>query len=278
MGQWKIGYPGELHNAASYDAGKLLYNRFGVLPISLSTNTMCRAVGQINSVGDPGGSVLTCKNITNYPNIANTIFSGAPTVFEIDEFNNGYVRFLSGVCENKVYKVDDTTATELDTDTDLVTAGVLPDDYFEVVSGSITFEFPSKRNPTRRDFKRTFKGSSFRFPFYEGGIVIPIGYEPDDFVIMTYLTDERDADRLEIICSHLLDYKGFDGMYSTGGASDNSDGLAPMVLETGSNDIKNQYLVYINDYKIVKDSKRSDDFWEVMIHFMNYSRPSYRGI
>ncbi len=67
-------------------------------------------------------------------------------------------------------------------------------------------------------------------------------------------------------------------MYSTGGSGDNSEGLAPMVLETGTHDIRHQFLVYMNDYKIVKDGKRGNDFFEVMLHFMNYSRPLYRGI
>lgn len=278
MGQWKLGYPNSLDGAASYSAGKALYDKYGVIAITHDAITMCRAVGQVNSVGDPGGSVITAKNITNYPNVANTIFDSAPTSFETDEFNNGFIRMLNGVCENKVYKVDDTTTTTLDTNTDLVTAGVLPDDYFECVTGSCTFTFPSGRNPTRRDYKRTFKGSSIRFPYYSGGLVTPTGFEQDDMVIMTYFTDERDADRLEVFLNHLLDYVGMDGLYSTGVSGDNDEGLAPMVLETGSSDIRNQYLVYMTDYKIIKDAKRSDDVWEVMIHLQNFSRPMYKGI
>ena len=278
MGQWKIFYPNNLDGATSYDNGKSLYDKYGVIAITNDPITMCHAVGQVDSVGDPGGSVITAKNITNYPNIANTTFSGAPDVFEVGEFNNGYVRMLNGVCKNKVYKIDDTTTTTLDTNTDLLTAGVLPDDYFECVTGSCTFTFPAGRNPNRRDIKRTFKGSSVRFPYYSGGMVTPTGFEQDDIVIMTYFTDERDADRLEVFLNHLLDYKGFDGLYSVGVKGDNDEGLAPMVLETGSADIRNQFLVYMTDYKIIKDAKRSDNIWEVMIHLQNYSRPMYRGI
>lgn len=51
-----------------------------------------------------------------------------------------------------------------------------------------------------------------------------------------------------------------------------------MVLETGTSDIRNQYLVYMTDYKIIKDAKRSDDIWEVMIHLQNFSRSMYKGI
>jgi hypothetical protein len=278
MGQWKLSYPNGLDGAASYMVGKAIYDKYGVIAITHDTTKMCRAVGQVNSVGGGGGSVITAKNITNYPNIANSTFTLAPTTFEIDEFNNGFVRMLSGVCVNKVYKIDNTTTTQLDSNTDLVTAGVLPNDYFEVVTGGCTFDFPVGRNPIRRDYKRTFKGTSLRFPYYSGGLVMPEGFEQDDIVIMTYITDERDTDRLELFLNHLLDYKGFDGLYSTGVSGVNDKGLAPMVLETGSADIRNQYLVYLTDYKIIKDAKRSNDFWEVMIHLQNFSRPLYKGI
>ena len=278
MGSWKIFYPDGLDGVASYTVGKALYDKYGVIAITLDPTKMCRAVGQVNSVGDPVGSVITAKNITNYPNIADSTFALAPNIFEVDEFNNGFVRMLSGVCVNKVYKIDDTTTTTLDTDTDIVTAGVLPDDYFEVVSGGCTFTFPAGRNPNRRDVKRIFKGTSIRFPYYSGGMVTPTGFEQDDIVIMTYFTDERDVDRLELFLNHLLDYKGFDSLYSTGVKGDNDEGLAPMVLETGENTIRNQYLVFLADYKIIRDAKRSDSVYEVMIHLQNFSRPLYRGI
>ena len=78
--------------------------------------------------------------------------------------------------------------------------------------------------------------------------------------------------------AHKLDYKGMDAMYSTGGSgADNSDGIAPLILETGTNDIQNQYLGSLEDFKIVKDAKRSDFFVEIMIHFANYWRTTYRG-
>ena len=149
---------------------------------------------------------------------------------------------------------------------------------FEVVTGGSVFSFPSGRNPTRRDFKRTFKGASVRFGYYDGGMVTPIGFEADDMVIMSHITDERDADRLELMLNHLLDYKGFDGIYTTSAGGAGEGQLAPMVLETGSADIRNQYLVYLNNYKIVKDAKRSDGFWEVMIHMLGYWKTTHRGI
>lgn len=275
---WKLGYPSGLSSAASYTAGKALYDKFGAAVITLSSMKMCRAVGQINTVGDPGGSVLTCKNIINYPNVANTVFGSAPVVFEVDEFNGGFVRMLSGVCKNNVYRVDDTTTTTLDTDTDLVTAGVLPDDYFETVPGECTYEFPSGRNPIRRDFKKVYKSSSQRFPFYESGLSVPLGFEGDDGVLMAYLTDERDYDRLQAFLIHKLDYMGMDAMWSTGGSGSNSEGISPLVMEAGASTIKDQYLWSLEDFKIVKDAKRSDDFYEVMLHFINYWRSTYRGI
>jgi hypothetical protein len=279
MGVWRLGYAGLLDIAGSYDAGKELYKNIGIIPIGFyagNAGLMCRAVGLVN--GTPSTVTMTADNITNYPNFANTTFSGAPTAFETDEFNLGFVRFLSGACENKVYKITDTTASTLVSSTNLQTAGVDNNDMFEVVTGGSVFTFPSGRNPIRRDFKRTFKGASVRFGYYEGGMVTPIGFEADDMVIMTHVTDERDADRLELMLNHLLDYKGFDGIYTTSAGGAGEGQLAPMVLETGSADIRNQYLVYLNNYKIVKDAKRSDGFWEIMIHLQDFTRNLYRGI
>jgi len=275
MGIWKLGYPSGLDAAASYASGKALYDPFSAATITLDSTKMCRAVGRVNSMS---GTIINCKNIINYPNIGNSTFGSAPTTFTTDEFNSGFIRFLSGSCINEVYKVQDTATTQIITHDNTETEGVVADDYFEVATGSATYEFPSGRNPIRRDFKKVYKSSSQRFPFYEGGLSVPLGWEGDDFVLMVYLTDERDWDRLQVFLAHKLDYKGFDAMYSTGGTGDNAEGIAPLILETGSSDIQNQYLGSLEDYKIVKDAKRSDDFYEVMIHFVNYWRSPYRGI
>jgi hypothetical protein len=55
-------------------------------------------------------------------------------------------------------------------------------------------------------------------------------------------------------------------------------GGAPMILETGSNDVRNQFMVAVSDYKVVKSAQRSDDFWEVMIHFLGFWKTTHRGI
>ena len=275
MGNWKLGFVTSLDESASYTAGKSLYDGFGVVALNLDSTPMCRAVGQVN--GSPSTYTITCNNITNYPNIADTDFGSAPTSFETDEFNNGFVRFLSGTCKNKVYKVNDTTSNTLVSDTNLAAEGVADNDYFETVTGSCSMTFPAQRNPTRRDFKRMYKSQSQRFPFYEGGLSVPLGWEADDFVIMVYLTTQKDFDRLQVLLNHKLDYKGGDAFYSTGGSSDNDEGIAPMILETGENNINNQYLVSVEDWKIVKDGKRGNVF-EIMIHFANYWKATYRGI
>lgn len=280
MSSWKLGYPSGLDTTASYTTGKALYDGLSAVVITFDATTMCRAVGQLST--DPPNDttgVITCDNITNYPNVANTTFGSAPTTFETDEFNNGFVKFLSGTVKNNVYKVDDTTSnTIVCTGDNLYSAGARNNDYIEVVTGGTSFTFPTDRNPIRRDFKRRIDAESVRLPYYGGGIVIPRGWSPDDMVIMTYITDERDIDRLELLLNHVLDYKGFDGFYSTGASGDNESGLAPMLLQTGSTDVRNQYLVYMADYKIMKDAKRSDNFWEIMIHFENFTRPIYRGV
>lgn len=276
MGTWKLGYPNGLDAAASYVVGKALYDPFSASAITLDSTKMCRSVGQVN--GAPT-TTLIANNIINYPNVANTTFAAAVTAaaFEVDEFNSGFVRFLSGACKNNVYKITDTTTSNLVSATNFGTAGVVDDDYFEVVTGGCTFDFPSGRNPIRRDFKKNYKSSSQRFPFYEGGLSVPLGFEADSYVILAYLTDVRDWDRLQVFLAHKIDYVGMDAMWSTGGTGDNAEGIAPLILETGSHDIQNQYLASVEDWKEVGDAKRSDNFRELMINLNNYWRSSYRG-
>ena len=276
MAQWKLGYPENLASVATYADGQALYDKFGASVITLDSTPICRAVGQVH--GAPT-TTLTANNIISYPNVANTTFDDAviAAALEVDSYNLGFIRFLSGSAKNSVYKITDTTASTLVSATNFGSENVADDDYFEVVSSPGLFSFPSGRNPIRRDFKKIYKSSSQRFPFYESGLSVPLGWEGDDFVLMVYLTDIRDWDRLQVFLAHKLDYKGFDAFESTGGTGDNSEGIAPIILETGSNDIQNQYLGSLEDFKIVKDAKRSDFFAEVMIHFVNYWRSSYRG-
>ena len=287
MGNWKLGYPSGLESAATETAGMNLYNSFSVLPITLDSTPMCRGVGQVN--GNPPNNttgVLTCDNIHVYPSTDGADFPGN-VVFATNEFNNGFVRFLSGNAagygvsetENKAFKVDSTAANTLTcTGDNLYDEDVRDGDYFEVLTGSPTFTFPSGRNPIRRDFKKVVKlGSSMRMPIYNKGLLIPLGYEADDFVIMSYFTSEKDVNRLETMLSHLITYQGdeYTYAYSTGDAD---KGGAPMILETGSNDVRNQFMVTVADWKTIKDAKRSNEFWEVMIHFMGYWKSTHRGI
>jgi hypothetical protein len=287
MSSWRLGYPSGLESAASESAGMALYDKFSVLPITLDSTLMVRGVGQVN--GNPPDStsgILTCDNIHVYPSTDDADFPGN-TVFTNNEFNNGFVRFLSGNAagygvsetENKAFKVDATAANTLTcTGDNLLDAGVLDGDYFEVMTGSPTFTFPSGRNPIRRDFKKvTLLGPSMRMPIYNKGLLLPLGYAADDFVVIAYLTSSKDIDRLEVMLSHTVTYQGFDYPYAY--SLGNSDkGAAPMILETGSNDVQNQFLVAVSDWKIIKSAKRSDDFWEVLVHFVGYWKSTHRGI
>ena len=286
MGSWKLGYPSGLDGVATEDLGRDLYDSYSVLPITLSTTNICRAVGQVN--GAPSyvsDTTITCNNIHVYPSTDDVAFPGN-TTFATDEFNNGFIRFLSGEAagyvnggtENKVFKVKDTTSNTLIFEDDITAEGITDDDYFEVITGASTYTFPSDRNPIRRDFKRMVllgKGS-LRMPIYDKGLLMPEGYEQDDFVVMANLTSQKEVDRLQVMLSHLLNYKGFDYTYSHKLGIE--WGAAPMILETGENTVRNQYLVAVSDWKVVKDAKRSDDFWEVMMHFVSYWKSTHRGI
>ncbi len=287
MGQWKLGYPNGLELAASETAGRDLYNSFSVSPIELDETLMVRGVGQVNgNPPDTTAGTLTCDHIHVYPSTDDADFPGN-TSFVNAEFNKGFVRFLSGNAagygdsetENKAFEVDATSLNVLTcTGDNLYAVGVRDGDYFEVLTGSPTFTFSSGRNPIRRDFKKVVTlGPSMRMPIYNKGLLIPLGYEQDDFVIMVYLTSSKDVDRLGVMLSHLVDYKGFDYMYSY--ALGNAEkGGAPMILETGSHDVRNQFLVAVSDWKIVKSAVKSDDFWEIMVHFVGYWKSTHRGI
>jgi len=267
MGQWKLGYVNGLDSMATYENGMAEYHPFGAKTLTLDTTKMCRAVGVVNNVYS---NRFNCTNIVNYPNIAN---SDPTTAFESDEFNSGFVRILSGAQKDDVYKITDTTNSTLYVSS---TTGITSGNRFEAVTGSCTFEF--SQNPTRRDFKRIVMNKSIRYPYYGGGLVIPIGWQPDDFMIKSILTDSHDADRLEVMLNHILDYKGLDGLYTVGKLNDNPHGFAPMILETGLNYAQYQHLVNVFDYTITKDAKKSDDYYNVEIHFEGFNTPIYRGL
>ena len=282
MGIYKLGYLKDLDNSSvisDHDAGKAEYDKFGGVVLDLDSSLMCRAVGRVN--GYSFNNYITSDQIINYPNIAGTTFAQAESdgAFENDEFNNGFIRFLTGTARNNVYKILDTYADgRLYIDGNYNTDGVVYYDYFEVVSGASTFEFPTNRNPNNQVFKRGVVNKAVRLPFTQGGLTIFEGYQPDDFTLMSYLTTRNDADRLELMLNHRLDYMGFDGHYAYDTVPGAGDGIAPMIFETGDHTIENQYLVYMNDYKIIRDSKYNDDFTEILIHFLNYSKVIYRGV
>ena len=75
MGSWKISYPSGLDNASSYDLGKAIYDKYGVIAMTHDTTKMCRAVGQVSSLDGVDPSIIIAKNITNYPNEANSTFT-----------------------------------------------------------------------------------------------------------------------------------------------------------------------------------------------------------
>jgi len=286
MGNWQLGYPSGLSTYSYTEAdGKKKYDNFSVEPITLASRLMNRGVGIISSAGS---TTLYFSSDTAYPNNGNSDFlhhrSFSTGEFATSTSDCGFMRILSCAADedtrNKVYQISGNTASSITgvSGTNFSGDGLSSGDTFEVVSGACTFDFPNRRNPIRRDFKRMVNTTSLRFPYYEDGLVMYIGYQADDFVIMTYLTEQKDADRLEVMLNHNLDYRGFDVLYSVGGSGTNTLGGSPMILETGTHNILNQYLVYISDYKIVKDARKSDDFFDVMIHFQNYTRALYRGI
>lgn len=257
MGDYKIGYANGLDNTVNYATGKALYSGASY---TLDSKMVCRAVGEVDSVST---TAITCTSVINYPNETNTSFDDAPTTFTTNEFIRGFVRMLTGSCKDVIYKIASNSEGVLTCVDNVSAAGVAAGDYFECVSGSCTFTFT--RNPQRRDDTKKFNGAMQRLSYYLGSLVIPIKWE-DDVVMVSYLSQEKDIDRLEVLLNHILDYKGFDSIYSTGVTGDNSYGSAPMIIQADTE----QHLLFLNDYKIIKDGKRGDGFYEVMIHGQNY--------
>jgi hypothetical protein len=252
MGSWKIGYANGLDSVANEAAGKALYDPWCVNVITLSTKSTKRAAGQVTG-------------------IAETILTDTGN-FVLNAYAGGFIKMRSGSAQGNVYKVDSNTVNALtcETGTTMVTDGVAINDYYEVISGSTTFTFPAERNPIRKDYKRIVKGTYMRFPYYDGGIAISLGCEPDDFVVMAFLTSESQFKDLGMLLNNKIDYAGYDANYTI-------DECAPLILEEGTHDATHQYLVYFKDYKIVKDGKFGG-YIEIMLHFEAIGMSSYRGL
>lgn len=139
------------------------------------------------------------------------------------------------------------------------------------------YTFPVNRNPNRFDSKRKLNGVFKKFPYYDGGFAIPIGYEPDDIRIDVVFTNKTHSDNLEAMLRKQLDYMGNDAFTSTS-TGNNLDGTAPYILETGYHDVNHQHLVFMDNYLITKDAKDSDDYFLFSINFKGYSSVIYRGI
>lgn len=139
------------------------------------------------------------------------------------------------------------------------------------------FVFPEGKNPIRINEKRIVNGVFKRFPYYDGGFAIPLGFNPDDIQLDIILTDSSDSDDLETMLNRSLDYMGNDSFYSTC-HSKNLTGTAPMILEMGYHNVNRQKLVHLDNYKIMRDSKRSNNYYEFNIVFKGYSKPVFRGI
>jgi hypothetical protein len=256
VASWKLGYPNGLDSVANEAAGIALYNAWSVSALTLSTKTTTTRFG---------GQVTA---------IAETILTDTGS-FDVDQYNGGFVKILSGSAKGTAYKVTDGDTNTLTVKTmkneaaTMVTDGVAVNDYYEVITGSTAFEFPSNRNPVRKDIKIVPVGKYKRFKLYEGGINISQGRNPDDLVILGYLTSESDLVELLRLLNLKMDYAGYDGTYT-------QHNLAPLILEMGTHDADHQYLVHHLDVKYIGAGKKGSII-EVMMHFQQTGIISYRG-
>lgn len=252
MEAWVIGYPDGLDAVANEDAGIALYDPWSIAAISFDSKTPSRIGGIVTSISE-----LVLTDTGNF-------VSGA--------YAGGWIKMRSGTKKGEVYKVvsNDVNALTCETGTTMDTDDVNIGDYYEVISGSTSFTFPAQRNPIRKDMKLMTKGVVDRFPYYEGGIDIPLGREADDIVVMAFLTGEAQFKALMMLLNQKMDYSGYDGNFT-------SDEAAPLIIQMGTDDADSQYLVSFSDHKIVKDGGKGGNI-DVMLHFRAINMPSYRGI
>lgn len=255
MGAWIIGYPDGLDAVANEAAGIALYDKWSLSAITIDAKTSAVTGGQVTA--------RTETTLTDTGQFIGLTLTG------------GWIKMRNGTMKGEVYKIHPSTPNTdniitCEVGTTLISDGVAVGDWYEVITGSASFTFPTQRNPTRKDIKRTLKGVTDRFPYYEGGMDIPLGYEADDFVVMAFLENETQFKTLGMLLSQKMDYSSYDGNFT-------SDEAAPLILQTGTADADHQFLVSTSDYKVVKDGNRGG-YIEVMFHCRSIVMPSYRGI
>jgi len=249
MGQWKLGYPAGLESVASEDSGRALYNKWLAEAITLSPIS---PAWDAFKVTDSSGANISVPGLT------------------AGKFNGGYCKVRSGSDRGKVYRIYNTTSTyltlrNLDNSTPTLS---LTNEYVEAVTGPSTFTFPLNRNPNKQDVKIATAGEFNMFPYYTGGIAIPINYD-NDFIINCRLTSREDANKLLTFTKLKIDYSGIDAMA-------NNTPAAPLVLECGTHDPNYQYLVHCEEVKEVKEGMRGNII-ELQMYLRVLELPSYRG-
>lgn len=250
MSQWKLGYPAGLDSVSTEEEGRELYEPWLVEPIVLSPKVPSWKALKILS--STGSTITTTGGMT------------------ANEFLGGYCKIRSGSLKSTVFKVYQNTTDEiilrnLDGSTPSLS---LTNEYMEVVTGPSTFIFPVNRDPNKQDVKVATQGEFQTFPYYTGGIAIPINYE-NDFILNCRFTNRDDSNRLLTFTKLKLDYLGLDAMATNSPA-------APMILECGDHTANNQYLVHCEEAKEVREGMKGGII-EIMLYLRTFEIPSYRG-
>lgn len=253
MGQWKLGYPQGLSVVSNEDAGKALYDGWMIDPITLSMVDVSWVGFKISGASSSsiGASSISVGS--------NAFFGGFLKVRSGDRKGDAFKITSNGASSFSVKNFDGTS----------IDATGLVGCYAEAVSGPGTFTFPLGRNPSKKDIKIATAGEFEQFPYYTGGMVIPVNYEID-MVVDGWMTSREQLEKLMMFCKLKVDYAGGDAM-STGNM------CAPMVLETGTHDASHQYLVHCEEAKEITEGSRGG-LIQIQMYLKVLELPSYRGI
>lgn len=241
MPEWKIGYPSGLDTAATETDGKKLYNPAFTSSASLAPSP-------------PEKEYFEVSSVTYNSTTGNTEIVGTGVNWGTDVFANGtvVVRSWEKPAVGNGWRVASNDATTLYVAGD-ISGSVAAGDWLEVQNGASSVAFYtdlSQYNPIRKELKRGFQDKDFAMPYFDAGVVVPLGYSKDELSFLIHvrptstLTAQQVLDRLTNQLMKRLDYMGMNAYVSR-------NNVAPQILDMGGE----QLVVYINGVQPVYDPK-----------------------
>jgi len=241
MAEWVIGYPDGLDTAATEQDGMKLYNPAFASSASLAPSP-------------PKKSYFSVSSVTFNSTTGNTEIVGSGVSWGVDDFANGTVVIRSwesgGVGIG--WRVASNDATTLYVSGD-VSGQIAVGDWMEVQNGASSVKFSTdlaQYNPIRKELKRGFQDKDFAMPYFDAGIVVPMGYSRDELSFIVHIrptgtmTAQQVLDQLSTQLLKRLDYTGMNAFVSR-------NNVAPQIIDMGGE----QVVAYIKAIQPVYDPK-----------------------